>query len=156
VAKKLNAWPVWRDKALAFLRQDIAQAFAAAQKQRFGRPDVPDQTRLVEILLWEKDADAAWREAKTGGCDDRLWLKLADLRVKDHPEDALAIYRRRVDHLVAQTNNNAYAEALVMVKKIKQLLLSGGADRRLSDYLTELRINFKAKRNFMKMLGELD
>ena len=155
IADKLNIWPVWRDKALAHLRNSIAQTYSERSKLRYGRAEAPDQSPLVEILLWEKDAEAAWREAKAGICHERLWLQLADVRAKEHPEDAIAVYQRQVAHLVQQTNNHSYEEAITLVKKIKPLLTRCRGGSSVGDYFAELRVAFKAKRNFMKMLDQL-
>lgn len=155
IAGKLNDWPVWRDRALAHLRSDIARTYSERSKLRYGRAEAPDQSLLVEILLWEKDGEAAWQEAKAGICHERLWLQLADTRAKEHPEDAIAVYRRQVAHLVQQTNNHSYEEAIALVKKIKPLLTRCRGTSSVGDYLAELRLAFKAKRNFMKMLDQL-
>jgi uncharacterized Zn finger protein len=155
IAHQLNDRPVWRDKALAHLRSSIAKIYSERIKLRYGRTEAPDQSPLVEIFLWEKDAEAAWREAKTGICHERLWLQLADIRAKEHPEDSIAVYRRQVAHLVQQTNNQSYEEAITLVKKIKPLLIRCQGASSVGDYLAELRLAFKAKRNFMKMLDQL-
>ena len=155
IAHKLNDWKVWRDQALAHLRNSIARAYSERSKLRYGRAEAPDQSPLVEIFLWEKDAEAAWQEAKAGICHERLWLQLADVRAKEHPEDAIAVYQRQVAHLVQQTNNQSYEEAITLVKKIKPLLIRVGGVSSVGGYLAELRVSFKAKRNFMKMLDQL-
>ena len=155
VAVKLNIWPAWRDQAVAHLRNSIAQTYSERSKLRYGRAEAPDQSPLVEVLLWEKDGEAAWQEAKAGICHERLWLQLADARAKEHPEDAIAVYRRQVAHLVQQTNNHSYEEAITLVKKIKPLLTRCRSASSVGDYLAELRVTFKAKRNFMKMLDQI-
>ena len=147
--------PVWREKALAYLRNSIAQDFTARSKMRYGRAEAPDQSPLVEIFLWEKNTEAAWQEAKAGICHERLWLQLANARATEHPEDALAVYRRQVAHLVQQTNNHSYEEAIALVNKIKPLLTRCRGASSVGDYLAELRVAFKAKRNFMKLLDQL-
>jgi len=155
VAVKLNIWPDWRDQAVAHLRNDIAHTYTQRSKLRYGRAEAPDQSPLVEILLWEKDAEAAWREAKAGICHERLWLQLADTRAKEHPEDAIAVYQRQVAHLVQQTNNHSYEEAITLVKKTRPLLTRCRGASSVGDYFAELRVAFKAKRNFIKMLEQL-
>ncbi len=148
-------WPVWRDRALAHLRQHIAREFAERKKIGYARITAPDQSRLVEILLSEQEVEAAWREAGTGSCRDDLRLRLADLRAKDYPEDSLAVYQPQVARLVEQTNNQAYEQAMVLVKKIRPLLLDNGGESRWNEYLAKLRSQYKVKRNFMKMLNML-
>jgi uncharacterized Zn finger protein len=111
---------------------------------------------LIEILLAEQEVETARRGAEAGSCRDDLWLRLADLRATNHPEDALAIYQRQVKHWVEQTNNQAYEQAMTLVGKIGPLLRQqdGGAQR-WSDYLAASRGQFKAKRNFIKLLNML-
>ncbi len=154
VADKLNDWKEWRDKALVHLRNCITRAYSERSKLRYGRAEAQDQSPLVELFLWEKNAEAAWQEAKAGICHERLWRQLADARAKEYPEDAIAVYRRQVAHLVQQTNNQSYEEAITLVKKIKPLLTRCRGASSVGDYLAELRVTFKAKRNFIKMLGQ--
>lgn len=81
-ADKINAWQVWREQALSIIRKNIQPqppdvAPADSCGWNYGRRDA---SLLVEILIWEKDYEAAWREAKTAGCSNTLWLKLAHQR----------------------------------------------------------------------------
>ena len=57
---------------------------------------------LVEIFLYEGNADEAWREAGVGGCSDSLWLRLAAAREKDHPEDAAPLYLKQAEAGIAR------------------------------------------------------
>lgn len=155
VTTKLNNWPIWRDKALAYLRNKIARTFAERGKFRFGGVEAPGQSPLVEILLWEKNVEAAWQEAQSGICHEKLWIKLAELRSKEHPQDAITVYRRQIARLVQQTNNHSYEEAIELIKKVKPLMMRVSGASSVSDYLAELRVIFKVKRNFMKMLDQL-
>jgi hypothetical protein len=68
-AKRADAWPEWRERALAEIRLRIAKT----KEKRRGRSLTPwaiteaDHTLLAEIFLYEEDPEAAWREAQTGG-----------------------------------------------------------------------------------------
>ena len=53
-----------------------------------------------------------------------------------------------------RTNNNAYAEAIVVIRRIRKLMAESGDGTEFQRYLDMLRANFKPKRNFMKMLDE--
>jgi uncharacterized Zn finger protein len=110
----------------------------------------------VEIFLWEKDAESAWQEAQVGGCSNTLWMTLARHREKDHPADALAIYRKQIDPLVSQTNNDAYREAAGLIRTIRQLMIRLDQKDQFTAYLNEVRTTHKRKRNFMAMLDRLD
>ena len=107
---------------------------------------------MVRIFLWEKNFDAAWSEAKTGGCAPDLWLDIAAKREKDHPEDALEAYRAQVEPTLAQRNNDAYRQAIVLLRKVRGLLVRLSREAEFGEYLAALRLAHKPKRNFMKLL----
>lgn len=151
-ADRHKRWPEWRERALTHLHtvHDADQKRANRNPWRYAQGR--GNSDLVEIFLWEKDVEAAWREAQTGGCSNGLWLRLAGLREKKHPRDAIAVYRERIGPLVEQTNNQAYAEAADLLRKIKKLMKQLGEESAFQEYLAAIRIEYKRKRNFMKLL----
>jgi uncharacterized Zn finger protein len=54
---------------------------------------------------------------------------------------------------VEQTNNEACAQAMNLVHKIRPLLLANGGEPRWNEYRAELRAKFKAKRKFHEAAG---
>ena len=106
----------------------------------------------MRIFLWKKNLDAAWTEAKAGGCAPELWLDLAAKREKDHPEDALEAYRAQVEPTLAQKNNDAYRQAIGLLRKMRGLLVRLSREAEFGEYLAALRSAHKPKRNFMKLL----
>lgn len=153
-ADRARQWNDWREKALALVRERIAAAGKGKSANPWGSRIFTDRSLLVEIFLWEKDVEGAWREAKEGGCSHDLWLQLASRREKSHPEDSLAIYKSRVDPTVEQTNDQAYQTAVGYLRKVKGLLAAIGRPEEFPQYVLSLRANFKRKRNFMKMLDK--
>jgi uncharacterized Zn finger protein len=113
---------------------------------------VPDRSSLVEIFLWRKEPEIAWREAVEGGCDERLWLQLASIREGDHPEEAGPIYQRRVERLAAEKNNQSYAEAVDVMKTIGKLMATMEPPGDFRAYVTEVRSRHRPKRNLMALL----
>ena len=154
-AEQQQRWSAWRNRALKFIREEIQQQAAGKRSRRRSFYDSwSDHSLLVQIALWEGNVERAWREARDGGCTEDLWLELARRREKQHPRDAISIYQRQVDRCVERTNNNAYAEAIVVIRRIKKLMAESGDGMEFQRYLDMLRANFKPKRNFMKMLDE--
>jgi tetratricopeptide (TPR) repeat protein len=149
-AKKIKRKQEARDEALAFIRTAI-QHDKANRRGPWGSP--ADHSRLVEIFLWENDAEAAWREANLGGCSDQLWLKLAAAREKDHPDDAVPVYQRLVEPIISRMKNDAYEEATRMLKHIRDLM--GGMEQHaeFAAYLADVKLRHKPKRNLMKLLA---
>ena len=118
-ADRAKQWPAWRQKALELVHKQIGDAMRRPrQPDRWSYHRPPDHSLLVEIYLWEKDAESAWQEAQVGGCSNELWMRLAKHREKDHPADALAIYRKQIDPIVSRTNNEAYREAVGLLRTI--------------------------------------
>lgn len=151
-ADRVAQWPAWRNKALAHMREQIATAKRAASKNRWGWSARADQSELVRVFLWEKDVEAAWREAQEGGCANDLWMTLAAKREKDHPEDVLPIYQRQVESTLDQKNNEAYRAALGLLRKVRSLMVRLKREADFTLYLESVRSAHKPKRNFMKLL----
>lgn len=148
-ADRSKQWPLWRERALGLVREQIACTKRDPGKRRWGNED---HSELVRILWWERDFEAAWREARTGGCDDGLWRELAVWREKEHPQDAIPIYWKEVELALDRKNNDAYREAVRLLRKIRQLLQRVGQEVRFAGELAALRATHKAKRNFTKLL----
>lgn len=146
-AQRAGGWTDWRPKAHAFLRGEGEGG--PSPGRRFVRDD---RSLLVEILLGEKDAEAAWREAKAGGCHRRLWLRLAGLRAHDHPEDAEPIYRERAEQALRWTNKGAYREAVELLKRLHDAMERMNRLPEFASYVASLRLAHGRKRNFIKLL----
>jgi uncharacterized Zn finger protein len=147
-------WLQWREKALAHLRTVIdTEKLAAkpAKTHQFRQREV-DHSQLVEIFLWEKNYEDAWQEATAGGCADYLLLQLADATAKDHPERALPVYKELIAPTLSQTNNQAYAEAIKLLRKLSRVMSALNRSAEFDDYLIALRVEHKRKRNFIKLL----
>ncbi len=151
-ADRVSQWPAWREKGLAFLREEIAKARTQARKNRWGWAARLDHSELVTIFLWEKAVEAAWREAKEGGCSNDLWMQLAARREKDHPGDALPLYQAQVERTLGRKGSQAYRETIGLLRKVRALLVQLGREAEFTRYLDSVRVAHKPKRNFMKLL----
>jgi len=134
---------------LATLRQQIA-AGASAGRRWLAQTD---NTTLVEIYLWEKDVESAWKEAQAGGCRQDLWMTLAAARENDHPEDALGIYQAAVEPLIQFKSNDAYQRAVDLLRKVNELMVRLDRRDEFDRLLLSLRAAHKPKRNFMALLN---
>ncbi len=139
----------WRKRAFTFLEGRELTSWEHARKRK---PDaLRDVSMRLEILLQEKRVEEA--VAVSRGCvtSRPLWLMLADQARKAHPQISVPIYRHEVEYWADLGGNRSYEQSLDFLKKLLPLLLR---DERHS-YLAELRIRFKAKRNFIKLLEPL-
>jgi uncharacterized Zn finger protein len=150
-----QTWQQWREKALSCIRDGVTGRKRKAQSNDWVWHG-SDHSVLVEIFLWEKDFDAAWREAQEGGCHKSLWLALAGKREGEHPEDALAVYQSLVEPAIEQMNNVSYAEAAGMIKKIGRLSKRLDREEEWHHFLDTLRMSHRRKRNFMALLADVE
>ncbi|MDP1634081.1 MAG: hypothetical protein Q8L69_05300, partial [Gallionellaceae bacterium] len=151
VAGKLGLWPEQRNQALAWVAEVIAREANTTSRWK-PKPSVPNTSLRVEIALWENDLDAAWESIHEGICDRSLLIALAGKLESSRPDGAISLYRRVVPHIVEQTNNTAYEEAIKLIRKMGGLMKVQNQSRPFGDYLAELRVQFKPKRNFIKLL----
>jgi uncharacterized Zn finger protein len=150
-AKKAGAWPEWRERALAQIRLDIAKAKQKARPSWF--LFIGDNSQLVEIFLYEGNPEEAWREAQAGGCSDSLWLRLAGVREKEHPEDAAPIYLKHAEAAVASGNGN-YESSVDLLTKAAAAMRRMDRAAEFVRHLETLRLKHKAKRNFLKLIEQ--
>ncbi len=151
VADKLGKWAEQRDRALTKVAGVIARE-ATVMTAWKPKPLAPNYSLRVEIALWEKDLDAAWTSAHAGICDRNLLIALAGKLESSRPADAVSLYRRVVPRIVEQTSNAAYEEAIRLICKIGGLMKMQRQSPQFGDYLAGLRVQFKPKRNFIKLL----
>jgi len=155
VAERLGVWLEQREHALAKLAEAIAEGAATVNFWKT-QPGIPDYSIRLQIALWENNLDDAWTAAAHAGtCQRPLLIELAGKLETVRPDDALALYRRIIPTIVEQTNNAAYAEAVELVRRVEGILNGPERMREFTNYLTELRIRFKPKRNFIKLLDEV-
>jgi uncharacterized Zn finger protein len=151
VAGKLGLWPQQRERALASVAEVIAREASTTSRWK-PKASTTNYSPRVEIALWEKDLDAAWESAHEGICDRNLLIALAGKLEASRPDDAVSLYRRVVPAIVEQTSNAAYDEAIKLIRKAGGLMNAQNQSRQFGDYLAELRVQFKPKRNFIKLL----
>ncbi|HEY0020051.1 MAG TPA: hypothetical protein VGC13_27365 [Longimicrobium sp.] len=151
-ADRSGAWTPWRERALARMREHATQRTAGMIPLPGRAPD--ERSELVRVFLWERDTEAAWREAQEGGCSAELWLQLARVREEEHPDDALAVYVRAVDRVLVQTGDRAYAEAVKLLPRVRETMGRAGQD--FSAYLASLRDAHKRRRKLMEMIDRFE
>jgi len=156
-AARCQQWSSWRKQAIdhlfALLKNESAQTRVPGRSY-FSYAYEP-RSVLVEIHLWEDNVDEAWELALGGDLHEELWLKLADKRAQQHPDDAIRIYRNQVEAAVSQTNKKYYLVAVRYLKKIRTLMTQSDQENTFANYLETLRATHKRKRSFIAMIEKL-
>ena len=156
-AIKAGVWPERRSQAIAVLRQRIDAGGPSAAQRRPGRGPVFEPigaSHLVEVLMWEGDNESAWQEAVDAGVPHRIWLRLANIRQDEHPDDAIPIVQREVEQLIGTKNNRGYADAVSLMDHVRNLLANAGRPDDFGPYVAAVRTAHKPKRNLMKLLDQ--
>ena len=152
VAAKLGFWPAQRKRALAWLTETASRRSSSHAGRGHRLFPMAHGSVRMEIALWEDDLDAAWQEAQSGLCSRNLLVSLAEKLESSRPDDAISLYQRVIPPIIEQTNNAAYAEAIMLIRKAGGLMKTQRRSAAFADYLTELRVRYKPKRNFIKLL----
>ena len=104
---------------------------------------------LLRILTHEKMFDAAWATVRKHGASVGSRDALARASESTHPREALEVYAERVDQLAKAGSNPAYSEAATLIARMAAL--RSAAEQ--AAYVAALKVRFRLKRNFMKLLG---
>lgn len=149
VATRIGNWSVLREKAIARIETEAQRYDRMVQNKH------PDHSLRIEIALWEEQLATAWEYVHQGACNRHLLLALAGKLEKSRAEDAITLYQRVIPPLIEETNNHAYAEAAALLRRVGVLMRGRGQAPEFVDYLITLRGRYKAKRNFIKLLGDV-
>ena len=152
IADKLDIWPAQRTRALALVEQQDA---APVERRLYAGWGYGRSLRLA-IALWENDLDAAWAASRRGAHTTDMLITLAGKLEAARADDALTLYREVVPPIIQLTGNEAYADAVKLVRKIGALMEKQRRQIQFGDYLAGLRVEFKAKRNFIKLLDRVE
>ena len=154
-AARAGEWDRRREPARAALRQaatPLSPPPTGTWRPQWGPP--AGRTELVRALLDDGEPDRAWEEAVEGGCADQVWLELAAEREAEHPHEAIGVYQKAVERLVALKDKDAYRTAAGLVSRIASLSAGMGREAECAAYVAALRAAHRPKRNFMAALDQ--
>lgn len=132
----------WRERAMETL---CSLELSQAQGRK------PDASLRIAILLGENRIVEAVALATDHGCNLHLLETLATMAEKIDPAAAVTFYRRAIEFSMVHNPSNAtYAAAASHLAHMRSLM----PPAEFTAYLADLRQRFRAKRNFIKALGE--
>lgn len=154
-ARRASDHEAWLARARDALKQEALRQHARFNPLFGERPARPNLTSLIRVLLSERDLDGALSEAESGACEALTLIELADALASTRPDAAVPLYKRAVEPLVEMRKNDAYSAAAKAMGKTRALLNKLGRGSEFGDWLAEVRLAHKPKRNFMKLLDGL-
>lgn len=119
---------------------------------------------LIKIAIEEKAPDDVVRwyvELKKGGEAAERYAyhidenKIANTVHEKYPDIAIEIWKKLAEELISKTNVNAYGEAAVHLRKIKETMEAVGQKREWEIYLRGIREENKRKKRLIEILDTL-
>jgi uncharacterized Zn finger protein len=108
---------------------------------------------IIEIALYEGEADKAWRVATERGCHQRLWMQLARAREREDPLDAIPVYEREIDALIDRKNDGGYRSAVKLMTHIESLQARLDRPDAFVAYIEQVRGTHGRKTNLMRKMA---
>ncbi len=135
-----------------------AEALDVWQVERgAARRALRDRGDLVDALLEDGDADAAW----TAAAADPAWdpglvrrARLAEAREPTRPDQALATYLKIADEELVETGRSAYARATATLKRARRAAQAAGEGDAFATALTDLRERHRRRPTLIAMLDK--
>jgi uncharacterized Zn finger protein len=114
-----------------------------------------DDWLLIPIHLKEREVAKALAILKTDwGRSSGRKLDVARAAEKDHPREALAIYREYAEGLIEQRNREAYRAACEHLHKVHDLQQRLGEGDAWAFYVADLRERFRSLRALREELDQ--
>ncbi|KMT66919.1 hypothetical protein [Catenovulum maritimum] len=112
---------------------------------------VREADALLSFYLYHQQVAQARLWVKSHKAEPSKLIKLADLIVGEHPQEAIDLYARVVLPTISQSNNQAYQQATDLLLSLENKLQGEDAEA-LQVMINQVIKLHKAKRNMMKLL----
>lgn len=116
-----------------------------------------DTGGLVDALLADGDADAAWDAAPGGDLSelgDQRWARLAEAREPSDPAGALSVYLRLVESSLRTADKRAYRAATNQLKRARRAADAAGLSDEFGEHLAALREQHRRRPTLIAMLDK--
>jgi uncharacterized Zn finger protein len=151
VDAKSQEGTLWAEKAIDHLDSRWQRELNILRRRRSGYT-LTAPSALILILMDSGDLARAW-ELANEGAPEAVLIALADASWGHRADDAVNAYRRVIEHSIDRTDNAAYARAIDYLdqlgNRMREQKIVG-----FEQYLSEIAVRYKAKRNFSKLLRE--
>jgi hypothetical protein len=115
---------------------------------------IKNYSALVEALLIVNDHENALAAARRGVINLDVLERLAIVLEMTHPVDTVDFYRRMIPAHVAVGDKTHYVTAARLTRRMLMLCARLGIPQQAHDFLIGLRIKFKVKRSFIKLIED--
>jgi hypothetical protein len=139
-----NAWPEWREKALALLikAEQTSNAYHLKANSR------ADCSIRAACLLAEGCVDEVRKLLNTHVCGTDILLELARVLSKSHPQEATLHMQSVITNCLIHADNRNYQSATNLLRELRTWMPEGA----FNTYVQILRYQHKARKNLIAML----
>ena len=114
-----------------------------------------DKQPLAEVLLFEKEWDAAIKAAEQKGAYHTVVETVAEALVQHRPEWVIRASIKQAEELIVQTKSNLYPAAADWLKRAKAAYAKLGRTSEWQKYLRELKEQYKRRPALQAQLARL-
>ncbi|MDO9366275.1 MAG: SWIM zinc finger family protein [Methylotenera sp.] len=143
-----NAWPEWREKALALLIKAEQSSNAYYLNAYPGGNARPDCSLRASCLLAEGCVDELRDLLNTHVCQADILLQLARVISKMHPQEATLHMQSVISDCLTHADNKNYQSATSLLRELRTWMPEGT----FNTYVQILRVQHKARKNLISML----
>ena len=146
----MNCWKEYYLKALDFLAEQDKKD--DKQKYSFYYRDSMRERR-VEVLFAHGDQEAAWELAQGSKLSETCWLKLAEWRSKEMPQDAASVVKNLLANALYPTGEEAYRHVIQLLKTYRKYLKMANQEAVFTAYCATIRMEYKRRRLLMEQMN---
>jgi hypothetical protein len=148
----VGAYRVLLDFAAGVGRVDPERTWAMGHARQLAASDVYAQGAvLVQVLLSEGDAEAAWQAADRYGAG-WAWRELADRGAKARPVDDADLYRPQLENDLRYPDTKLYPGIAATLATMAELYDRGGRSADFASFITQIRQDYGKRPSLMKAL----
>ena len=114
-----------------------------------------DKRPLAEVLLEEREWDAAIRVADKHAQDERVAATVADALIEHRPEWVIRTSIKHAESLIAPTKSSLYPAAADWLRRAKAAYARLGRDGEWQNYLLRLKEQYRRRPALMAQLSGL-
>ena len=150
VSTKMKCWKEYYQKALDFLAE--LDKKNDKQKHSFYYCD-NTRERRVEVLFAHGDQEAAWKLAQGSKLSETCWLKLAEWRSREMPQDAATVVKNLLADALYPTGEEAYRHVVQLLKTYRTYLKMANQEAVFTAYCAKVREEYKRRRLLMEQMN---
>ena len=107
----------------------------------------------MHVLFSHGDQKAAWELAQGSKLSETCWLKLAEWRSKEMPQDAASVVKNLLANALYPTGEEAYRHVIQLLKTYRKYLKMANQEVEFTAYCANVRMEYKRRRLLMEQMN---